>query len=194
MSHEPDDLAALWQSAAAGRSTDELLAYVDSEEQSHRHLKWFFIAVTVVVTCSVAYIELTGAIKVPGIVAAIAFGATWVHWNQYHARRKSAQEIATLSPKAMLEHALNDATQNLSLARGMHTLFPGGALFGYLSAPLITRERPWYEPPEWLDSTLIAIIVVTLAVCVIAGHWIARNAKRRIRVLQARLEEYDDAV
>ncbi len=194
MSHKPDDLAALWQSSADSRSTDELLAHVDREERSHRHLKWFFIAITVVVTLSVAYIELTGAIKVPGIVAAIAFGASWLHWNQYHARRKSAQDIATLSPRAMLEHALNDAIQNLSLARGMHTLFPGGALFGYLTAPLISRERPWYEPPEWLDSTLITVIVVTLVVSVIAGHWIARDAKRRIRVLQARLEEYDDAV
>ena len=141
-----------------------------------------------------AYIELTGAIKVPGILAIIAIGSAWTHWNHYHAKRKSQLEIASLSPREMLEHAMKDAMQNLSLARGMHTLFPGGALFGYLAAPLITRDRPWYEPPEWLDTSLLVILIGTLVTTVVAGHWIARKAKRRIRVLEARLREYDETL
>ena len=193
MSHEPNDLAALWQSEAAARSTDELLSQVHHEERSHQLLKWFFV-VDVAVVLAVAYIELTGSMKVPGVVAVIALGSAWLHWNHYHSRRKSQEEIASLSPKAMLEHALEDAIQNLSLARGMHTLFPAGAVFGYFTAPLLTSDRPWYEPPEWLDTSLIVVVVSVLVTSVIAGHWIARQAKRRIRVLRARLAEYDEAV
>ncbi len=194
MTDKSNDLSALWQSGVEANSTENLLAHVENEERSHQHIKWFTVIVNVAVVIAVAYIELTGAIKVPGVLAAIALGSAWIHWNHYHAKRKSQQEIASLSPRAMLEHALKEAIQNLALARGMHTLFPGGAVFGYLAAPLIVSDRPWYEPPEWLDTSVLVILLSVLVTCVVAGHWIARKAKQRIRILEARLKEYDESV
>ena len=191
MTDQPNDLAALWQSTTAGSSTDELIVHVEQEERSRRQLKWFFVFINVGVAIAAAYVELTGSLKVPGLLAALAISSAWVHWNHYHKQRKTLSEIISLSPREMLEHALKDAVQALSMARGMHTLFPGGAIFGYLVAPMIASDRPWYEPPEWVDTTVIVILVSTLLITVVSGHWIARKAKRRIRILEARLKDYD---